>query len=182
MKLFKLLALAGISFSLAACNIAKKAPSSSSESSSIVEPSSSSSSSSESSSSSSEPEVLEGMSPEEAIADVASYFGGSPALVEEGVYGVYGAFPAASYSVEDMKGYVSSLFVPEEFELISDWAESNGAETCSFINAIATVLQFYVYGETLWVDDEGYIVDEGTEGATAVEATCIEVYSFTYSE
>lgn len=82
-----------------------------------------------------------------------------------------------------MKGYVSSLFVPEEFELISDWEEAeDGTNSCMYANAVLTVLECYVYGETLYVDADGYIVDEGTEGATAVEATCIEIYSYTYSE
>jgi len=127
-------------------------------------------------------EVATGMSPEEAVEDIASWFGGSVSEVSEGVFATYGAFSAAAYSVEDMKGYVSSLFVPEEFELASDWAEENGAEGCVYVNAVLTVLEIYVYGETLYVDGDGYIVDEGTEGATAVEATCIEVYSYTYSE
>ena len=123
---------------------------------------------------------VEGMSPEEALTKVASYWSGSVVEVETGVYGVYGAFSAASYSVEDMKGYVSNAFVPEEFELANDWTVADdGTNSCAYINAVSTVLEFYVYAKTFYVDGDGKIVDEGTEGATAVEATCIEVYAYT---
>lgn len=126
-------------------------------------------------------EAPTGLSPEEAITAVASCWGGSSQEVQSGVFGAYGAFPASSYSVDDMKGFVSSLFVPEGFELVSDWAVAeDGTNSCMYANAVLTVLEFYVYAETLYVDASGRIVDEGTEGATAVEATCIEVYGYTF--
>ena len=125
-------------------------------------------------------EPVTGLSPEEAIAAVAAYWGGSAQEVQSGVFGAYGAFPASSYSVEDLKGFVSSLFVPEGFELVSDWAEQNGAEGCMYANAVLTVLEFYVYSDSVWVKDN-VIVAEGTEGATEVAVSCIEVYSYTYS-
>ena len=129
----------------------------------------------------SEPEV-EGMTPEEAITDIASYWGGSVTEVETGVFGTMGIFPAANYSVDDMKGFVSSMFVPEEFKLANDWAvDEDGTNSCVYTNAVLTVLAFYVYADTVYVKD-GKIVEEGTEGATATDVTCIEVYGYTYSE
>ncbi len=182
-KLFLLLPLA-FSMSLAGCKETKKPSSTTSDptSSEVVPGSSEGEGSSEGGSSSEE--VVEGLSPEEAAAEIASCWGGASGEIEDhpGIFGAYGAFSAASYSVEDMKGFVSSIFVPEEFELVSDWAEDSGAEVCYYINAINTVLEIYVYADTLYVDEDGKIVPEGTEGATAVEATCIELYAYTYSE
>ena len=80
-----------------------------------------------------------------------------------------------------MKGYVASLFVPAGFELVVDWTEGEfddgtAFEACAYING-STVLEFYVYSLTVWVDAAGNIVEEGTEGATEVNATVLEVYS-----
>jgi len=131
-------------------------------------------------SSSGEIPPVEGLSPAEAAAEVASCWGGSSGELKDypGIFGAYGAFSAASYSVEDIKGYVPH-FVPEEFELDSDWEETDGTYSCEYINAISTKLEFYVYADVLYVDADGKIVDEGTEGATSVDATCIEVYAYT---
>ena len=126
-------------------------------------------------------EPVTGMSPLEAITDFASWFNGQTAEVEEGVYGTYGFFQASSISVDALKGYVANLFVPDEFTLAYDWEESQGAEVCYYVNPVGTVLEIYVYSDVVYVDGEGYIVDEGTEGATPVDVTCIEVYSYTAS-
>ena len=115
---------------------------------------------------------------EEVIGDIANYVGAQPEELEEGVYGVMAAFPAATYSVEAMKGYVTNVFVPEEFEAQGDWQqEEDGTYYLGFVNPIMTAIESYVYAETLWVKD-GTIVDEGTEGAEAVEATCLEIYAY----
>ena len=118
------------------------------------------------------------MTAEDAINYIADYIGGQPQEIEEGVYALYGAFSAASLSVEDMKGYVTSLFIPEEFEAQGDWTlEDDGSYYLGFVNPNMTAIESYVYAETLWVKD-GTIVDEGTEGAEAVEATCLEIYAY----
>lgn len=123
-----------------------------------------------------------GLSPQEAIAGIAAYWGGSAQEVQSGIFGAYGAFPASSYSVDDMKGFVSNLFVPEEFELVNDWAVAeDGTNSCMYANAVLTVLEIYVYADTVYVKD-GAIVEEGTEGAVATDVTCIEVYGYTYTE
>jgi hypothetical protein len=127
-------------------------------------------------------EPVTGLSPEEAITGIAAYWGGSAQEVQSGVFGAYGAFPASSYSVDDMKGFVSNLFVPEEFELVNDWAVAeDGTNSCMYANAVLTVLEIYVYADTVYVKD-GAIVEEGTEGAVATDVTCIEVYGYTYTE
>lgn len=126
--------------------------------------------------------VVEGMTPEEVITNIAAYWEGSVAEVQEGVFGAQAAFSAAAYSVDDMKNFVSSLFVPEEFELVNDWAVAeDGTSSCMYANAVLTVLEIYVYADIVYVKD-GAIVKEGTEGAVATDVTCIEVYSYTYSE
>lgn len=126
--------------------------------------------------------AAKGLSPQEAITNIASYWSGSVAEVQEGIFGTQAAFPASSYSVDDMKNYVANLFVPEEFELVNDWAVAeDGTNSCMYANAVLTVLEIYVYSDTVYVKD-GAIVEEGTEGATATDVTCIEVYGYTYTE
>lgn len=125
-------------------------------------------------------EPATGMSPEEALTDFAKYFSGSVSEVQEGVFATGATFPATKYTVDDMKGYVSDLFVPAEFELKQDWEadEQSGGEVCIYVNAVNTVLEIYVYSDTVYVKD-GAIVEEGTEGAVATEVTCLEVYAYT---
>lgn len=126
--------------------------------------------------------VVEGMTPEEAVNSIAYYWSGKVVEVKTGIFGTQAAFPAASYSVDDMKGFVSSMFVPEEFELVNDWTVAeDGTNSCAYVNAVMTVLEIYVYADTVYVKD-GKIVEEGTEGAVATDVTCIEVYGYTYSE
>lgn len=120
------------------------------------------------------------MTPEEIATAIGSNWNATPVEVQPGVYGVYGAFPAANYSVEVMKGFVSTSFVPEEFELVDDWtASEDGTESCFYINPVNTALEIYVYAQTLIVDGEGNIVEESSEGTSEVEATCIEAYAYT---
>ena len=133
----------------------------------------------------SEPEPIpaEPMTPADAIAAVAAMWSAEPVQIDEGVYGAFGAFSAESISVDDLKMYVSGVFTPEEFELVSDWELDEDQNWVSaYMNEVDTVLEWYVYSMTAYVDGEGMIHEEPVEGATEMELTCIEVYAYTYVE
>ena len=120
--------------------------------------------------------------PMDAIIAMSQWFDGNPQLVDQGVYGLYGAYGAANNPVEDIIEYAEMVmqYIFEDFELAVDWAEdASGNNSAVYANAINTAINFNVYSDTLYVNEQGYIVDEGTEGATAVEATCIEIYTYT---
>ena len=174
MKALKILALLSSAALLAACGAGGNSGKESSKDAS-VEPSSVQSIESESSEA-----APTYMTPEEVITDIGSYWGATAVEVESGVYGVYGAFPTATYTVEDMKNYVSALFVPEEFELDEDWSTlEDGTEACAYINPADTALEIYVYADVVIVDGDGKIVEEEGEGTTNVDVTCIEAYAYT---
>lgn len=174
MKALRILALLSSAALLAACGAGGNSGKESSKDAS-VDPASVQSVESESSE-----EAPTYMTPQEVITEIGSYFGGTAVEVETGVFGVYGAFPAATYTVEDLKNYVSSLFVPEEFELDEDWSTlDDGTEACTYINPADTAIEIYVYADTLIVDADGRIVEEEGEGTTNVDATCIEAYAYT---
>ena len=174
MKALKILALLSSAALLAACGAGGNGGKESSKDAS-VDPASVQSVDSESSEA-----APTYMTPEEVITEIGSYFGGTAVEVETGVFGVYGAFPAANYPIEDLKNYVSTLFVPKEFELDEDWSTlEDGTEACTYINPANTELEVYVYAQTLIVDGEGKIVEESSEGTSEVEATCIEAYAYT---
>ena len=126
------------------------------------------------------PATAKEWTPEAAANYVASFFEETAEEIEDGVF-YYGVL--TDIAVDAMKGYVASLFVPAGFELVVDWTEGEfddgtAFEACAYING-STVLEFYVYSLTVWVDAAGNIVEEGTEGATEVNATVLEVYSYT---
>ena len=171
MKALKILALLSSAALLAACGAGGNGGKESSKDAS-VEPTSVESVESE--------ETPTYMTPEEIATAIGSNWDATPAEVQPGVYGVYGAFSAANFSVEVMKGFVSSSFVPEEFELVDDWtASDDGTESCFYINPVNTALEIYVYADTVIVDGEGKIVEESSEGTTDVDVTCIEAYAYT---
>ncbi len=171
MKALKILALLSSAALLAACGAGGNGGKESSKDAS-VEPVSVESVESE--------ETPTYMTPEEIVTAIGSNWDATPAEVQPGVYGVYGAFSAANFSVEVMKGFVSSSFVPEEFELVDDWtASDDGTESCFYINPVNTALEIYVYADTVIVDGEGKIVEESSEGTTDVDVTCIEAYAYT---
>lgn len=174
MKALKILALLSSAALLAACGAGGNGGKESSKDAS-VDPASVQSVDSESSEA-----APTYMTPEEIATAIGSNWDATPAEVQPGVYGVYGAFSAANYSVEVMKGFVSSSFVPEEFELVDDWtASDDGTESCFYINPVNTALEIYVYADTVIVDGEGKIVEESSEGTSEIEATCIEAYAYT---
>ena len=124
----------------------------------------------------------EGKSPEEAMTEFAGYLGATPVEVESGVFGIYQAW---LYDEEDnnpaaLMEYVDMVFeyVLTEFTASGDWAEDQGANGKYFINEIGTAFEIYVYEDNVWVKD-GYIVDEGTEGAESVHVVCVEAYAYT---
>lgn len=127
-------------------------------------------------------EEVEPMTPEEAINAVAGCWGAQPVVVEEGVFGAFGAFPADDYPAETMKQYVTYAFTPDEFELVVDWEFEDDVWECFYLNEVDTALEYYVYEKTIYLDGEGMIhYDEDSE-FSPVLATFIEVYSYTYVE
>ena len=123
----------------------------------------------------------EGMSPAEAAEALDGWFAGLQGEIEEGVYYLFGAYAAASESVEGLCEYIDMVFeyMFEEFTLGEAWSDYEGAQCEYYINAVDTVVEMAVYEETLYVDSEGMIVPEGTEGATAVDAIIVESYVYT---
>ena len=59
-----------------------------------------------------------------------------------------------------------------EWELVED------EHFISFMDENGTAVAHYLSLGTVWVDAEGQIVPEGTEGATEVEATILHTYAF----
>lgn len=126
----------------------------------------------------------EGMTPEEAASELDGWFAGLQGEIEEGVYYLFGAYSADSETVEGLCEYVDMVFeyMFDEFSVVEPWSEYMGAQCESYINAVNTVVEIAVYADTLYVDGEGYIVPEGTEGATAVDAIIAECYVYTSAE
>ena len=127
----------------------------------------------------------EGMGPEEAMTEFSGYFGATATEVESGVFGFYQAW---LYDEEEnnpaaLMEYVDMVFeyVLTEFTGAGEWTESEGANVKYFVNEIATAFEIYVYEDNVWVKD-GYIVDEGTEGAESVHVVCVESYSYSVAE
>ena len=125
------------------------------------------------------------MTPEEALTEFASYFGQTIDEVESGVYGM-----GAAYAYNEQKGntasglmsYVDDIFgyVLTEFSALGNWAEEDGTYSLNFMNSANTVVQVYVWEETVYVKD-GQIVPEGTEDAVETKVVYVEAYSFTYT-
>ena len=122
--------------------------------------------------------------PYEAISSVASKVRNARVYQnEDGSYYTQFTFQASAYSVADMKGLVKSTFTPSDFELYTDWTadtleDGTNIEYCVFLNAAGTVLQYVVYSSTIYVKD-GYIVEEGTEGAVATDVTILKATAYT---
>ena len=113
------------------------------------------------------------MTPLEALTEVGSYFGKTPALGQDGSYSIGGAYKASSYSIEDLEEYLE-LFTPDEFTKVQDWTQGTFSDgsiyyTAAFMNGGGTVLQYYVYAD-----------DYGTEEAP-VPVTVFEAYSYSVS-
>ena len=128
------------------------------------------------------PQVPEGMTPEEAMEALTEWFDGTPEEISEGFYYLFGAYSAASTTPEDLADYAGDVmeYILDEFEVDMDWDfDDEGNCFATFINAANTVIMFDFYYDTVYIDDEGYIVDEGTEGATPVDATISEIYTYT---
>lgn len=127
-------------------------------------------------------EKAEPMLPEEAINAIAYYWGGQAIEVEEGVFGAFGAFDVTQAPVESLKQYIENVFTPEEFVMIEDWAFKDNVWGCFYMNEVDTVLEYYVYEQTVYLDEQGMIHEENSDGFTSVDASFIEVYGYTYVE
>ena len=129
-------------------------------------------------------EPTEDLTPEDAITEFAKGFNAATGQVDEGVYGMSAAYAASeSTTVESIKSYVESVagYYLDGFQATGDWAEDNGAYVIYYANSINTVVEVYVYEETVYVKD-GQIVDPSTEGAEETQVIYVEAYSYTYSE
>ena len=128
------------------------------------------------------------MGPEEVIAELAEYHvGNDMGEIEEGVYGLYGAYQATeTNTVEALMSFVDQVFayVLTEFTRGEEWAETeegSGIYSTYYYNSALTIVEFYVYADVVYVDPStGQIVPEGTEGAVSVDVIAIEAYAYTY--
>ena len=62
---------------------------------------------------------------------------------------------------------------------MGEWGVDDFGDSLAFyVNDAGKVCEIYVYEDVIYVDAEGNLVEEGTEGATSVQVVAIEFYSY----
>ena len=120
---------------------------------------------------------------EELILTLAEWLDGVPEEVSDDNFYLYSVYD--EIDLEGMMGYISDVYgyMLPEFEAQCEWSLlEDGSYFIYFLNEDNIAGIHYVFVDTVYVDAEGHLVPEGTEGATEMQAMIVESYAFDASD
>jgi hypothetical protein len=126
--------------------------------------------------------VVEPSPAEEAINALAQWLDGVPEEIEEGFYYLLSIYEGNQ--VEGIMEYIPAIYeyALPNFVAEGEWELLEDEYFISFMDENGTEIAHYLSVGTVWVDAEGNLVPEGTEGATESEATILQTYALDASD